>query len=109
MWGGTALAIYAAIAGHKNLPLFIAVPIVFFASQLFQAILRQRMISKLLEKQLLRAAVAHAADILAFWAWSLLLLLFVLSSAFGRTICWRGIRYRLLGPTETIVEGRQAQ
>ena len=109
LWGGAGLAIYAAIVRHKNLPLFVAVPVVFFASQFFQAILRQRMISKLLERQLLRATVAHAADILAFWLWSLLLLLFIFSSAFGRTICWRGIRYRLLGPTETIVEGPQTQ
>ena len=33
-----------------------------------------------------------------------LLLLFIVSSAFGRTICWRGIRYKLLSPTEIIVK-----
>ena len=49
---------------------------------------------------------ACAADILFFWLWSLLLLLFIISSAFGRTITWRGIRYKLLGPTQTIVLGR---
>ncbi|MHC4483447.1 MAG: hypothetical protein ACYSW4_07860, partial [Planctomycetota bacterium] len=49
---------------------------------------------------------AMAADILFFWLWSLLLLFFIISSAFGRTIQWRGIRYKLLGPTETIVVGR---
>ena len=48
---------------------------------------------------------AYAADVLAFWLWSLLLLFLIVASAFGRTIRWRGIRYRLLGPTETIVEG----
>ncbi len=34
----------------KNLLLFAAVPVVFFVSQFLQAILRQKMISKLLEK-----------------------------------------------------------
>jgi hypothetical protein len=47
---------------------------------------------------------AYVADILAFWIWSLLLLFLIVASAFGRTICWRGIRYKVLSPTETIIE-----
>jgi hypothetical protein len=47
--------------------------------------------------------IACAADILFFWLWSPLMLLFIISSVFGRTITWRGIKYKLLGPTETIV------
>jgi hypothetical protein len=48
---------------------------------------------------------AMAADILLFWVWSILLLVIIISSAFGRTVTWRGIRYKLLGPTKTIVLG----
>jgi hypothetical protein len=48
---------------------------------------------------------AMAVDISLCWLWSLLLLLFIISSSFGRTITWRGIKYKLLGPTETIVIG----
>lgn len=103
LWLTPALAIYAARIRAKNLPLFVAVPIVFFTCQLSQAILRQNMIRKLLNKDLPRMKAAMAADILAFWIWSLLLLFFIISSAFGRTICWRGIRYKLLGPTKSIV------
>jgi hypothetical protein len=33
------------------------------------------------------------------------MLVLILSSAFGSTITWRGIRYKLLGPDETIVLG----
>jgi cellulose synthase/poly-beta-1,6-N-acetylglucosamine synthase-like glycosyltransferase len=105
LWAGAALAVYAAMIGEKNLPLFAAVPILFFASQLSRAILRQKMISKLLKCDLPQMKAAMAADILTFWIWSLLLLSFIISSAFGRTICWGGIRYKLLGPTETIVVG----
>jgi len=117
LWAGTVLAIYAASIGDKNLLLYAAVPILFFTSQAGRAILRQRMISKLLkyepqtssieyrvssiEHRALKAAAV--ADILLFWVWSLLLLFFIISSAFGRTIEWRGIRYKLLSPTETIV------
>lgn len=124
LWAGAGLAIYAAsqfsILDSKLLtPL--AVPVVFFLGQMIRAMLRQKMAKNLLkyerpssakatqgkqakgdEWQAMRAA--RTADILLSWLWSLLLLVFIISSAFGRTICWRGIRYKLLGPTETIVE-----
>jgi hypothetical protein len=77
------------------------------ASQLLQAILRQKMIGKLLERYLRQMKTAMAADILGFWIVPLLLLILIITSAFGRTIRWRGIRYKLLGPTETIVLGSQ--
>ncbi len=102
LWAGAALAIYAAIIADKNLTLFAAVPIVFFAGQLIRAILRQRMAEKLLtyegqvtrdERRAMKAACV--ADIFLSWLWSLLLLVFIISSAFGKTICWRGIRYKL--------------
>ena len=113
LWGGAGLAVYAAMTEAKNLPLFAAVPILFFIGQFTRAILRQKMANKLLkyerqatsnERRAMKAAMA--ADILACWIWSLLLLSFIISSAFGRTITWRGIRYKLLGPTETIVLDR---
>ena len=107
LWAGAALAIYAASIGDKNLPLFAAVPILFFASQASRAILRQRMISKLLKYDWPKMKATCASDILFFWLWSLLLLFFIISSAFGRTIRWRGIPYKLLGPTETIVVSHQ--
>ncbi len=105
LWGGAALAIYIAKAENETLLLFVAavVPVFFFASQAGRAILRQKMISKLLENDRCRMRAARAADILFFWVWSLLLLFFIISSAFGRTIRWRGIRYKLLSPTETVV------
>jgi len=123
LWAGTALAIYAATKSqidNRHLAIFILVPILFFTAQFIRAVLRQKMANKLLkyERRLSAVALAKAevssiehqalkaaavADILLFWVWSLLLLFFIISSAFGRTIEWRGIRYKLLSPTETIV------
>jgi len=103
LWAGAVLAIYAAEISDKNLPLFTAVPILFFTSQLTRAILRQKMIAKLLKDDAAKMKTAAAADIIFFWIWSFLLLFFIISSALGRTICWRGIRYKLLGPTRTII------
>jgi hypothetical protein len=105
IWAAAGLAIYAGAIQNENLLLFAAVPVVFFVSQLIRAILRQRMAGKLLKHERRAMRAACAADILAFWLWSLLMVFLIISSAFGRTICWRGIRYKLLGPNETIVEG----
>jgi ceramide glucosyltransferase len=109
IWAAAGVAIYAGTIQNEHLLLFTAFPIVFFVGQLFRAILRQRMAGKLLshERQAMRAA--RIADILGFWFFSLLMLALIISSAFGRTIRWRGIRYKLLGPTEIIVEGPSAQ
>jgi len=104
IWAAGGLAIYAGAVGHENLLLFTSVPVVFFTGQLIRAILRQRMAGKLLSHERQAMKAARAADIMGFWLWSLLMLALIISSAFGRTICWRGVRYKLLGPTEIIVE-----
>jgi len=96
VWGAAGLAIYAATNFEFSaVPLFTAVPIVFLTVQFSKAIMRQKMISRLLKEDLPQMKVAMTADILGFWAWSLLLLSFIISSAFGRTILWRGIRYKI--------------
>jgi cellulose synthase/poly-beta-1,6-N-acetylglucosamine synthase-like glycosyltransferase len=103
LWAGAALAIYAAMLAAKPLVFFVSVPLVFLAGQFTSAALRQRMIGRLLTKDLQRMKAAAAADILLSWLWSLLLLSLIISSAFGRTIVWRGIRYRLHGSAENLV------
>jgi hypothetical protein len=103
LWGGTALVIYARITQNHHIWLFTAVPILFFIAQLARAILRQRMAAKLLAEDWPRLKIAAIADITLFWLWSPLMLVLILSSAFGRTIRWRGIRYKLISKTETIV------
>jgi len=109
LWGTAALAIYAATKSqidNRHLAIFILVPILFFTGQFIRAVLRQKMADKLLKYDWPKMKAACAADIFFFWLWSLLMLFFIISSAFGRTIQWRGIRYKLLGPTETIVISR---
>jgi cellulose synthase/poly-beta-1,6-N-acetylglucosamine synthase-like glycosyltransferase len=111
LWGGAALAIYVATKSqidNRHLAIFILVPILFFVAQLARAILRQEgMARKLLEEHWPKLKVAAVVDIVFFWLWSPLMLVLILSSAFGRTICWRGIRYKLLSPTRTIVVSRR--
>ncbi len=123
LWGTAALAIYVATKSqidNRHLAIFILVPILFFTGQFIRAVLRQKMANKLLKYEPRPSMTgederqatgdgrrAMAADILFFWLWSLLLLFFIISSAFGRTIQWRGIRYKLLGPLETITLGEK--
>lgn len=105
LWAGAVLAIYAvlksSVTGYKLL-IIVAVPVFFFVSQLAGAILRQKMIRNVLQKDWPNLKLACVTDILFFWLWSLLMLFFIIYSAFGRTIRWRGIRYKLLGPLETV-------
>jgi cellulose synthase/poly-beta-1,6-N-acetylglucosamine synthase-like glycosyltransferase len=113
LWAGAALAIYAASqfsTFNFQLLIFIAVPVLFFTAQFIRAILRQKMAYKLLNYEHQASEFEHRAmkaaciaDLLFFWLWSPLMLVLILSSAFGRTIIWRGIRYKLLSPTETVV------
>ncbi|MHC4206399.1 MAG: glycosyltransferase family 2 protein [Planctomycetota bacterium] len=105
LWAVAGLAVYAWVIQSKHLLLFAAVPVVFFLSQLMRAILRQKMACKLLEHERQAMKAACAADVLGFWFWTLIMLVIIISSAFGRTIRWRGIRYKMLGPNETIVVG----
>jgi len=102
-WGTAALACYAWAIGAKHLALYTAVPIVFLVGQLIRAILRQSMIVRLFREHAPSVRPAVIADILGCWFWSVLQLAFIISSAFGRTIRWRGIRYRLVSPTQTEV------
>ena len=103
LWLAAALAVFAAKTQNENFWLFAMVPVVFFVSQMARAVMRQAMIARLLKEDLPKMKFAMAADILFFPLWSLFMLFFIISSAFGRTIKWRNVRYKLISPTETIV------
>lgn len=103
LWGTAALAYYAATIQAKNLPLYVAVAVFFLAGHFLRAVLRQAMIVQLLREHVPQLRWAIVADVLGFWLWSIVLLGFILSSAVGRTIRWRGILYKLVSPTRTEV------
>ena len=100
LWGGTVAAVYAAATHAEHILLYAAVPIFFFAGLLTRAVLRQLMAVRILKEHLPQLSRAAAADVLGCSFWSFVLFLCLLSSAFGRTIRWRGIRYKLVSPTE---------
>ncbi len=103
LWGTIAMAIHAAVVHAESILPYVAVPLVFLAGQFVRAVLRQMMAVEALGEHLRQLRPAMAADLAGFWLWSLVLFTSMLSSAFGRTIRWRGIRYRLISATETKV------
>jgi ceramide glucosyltransferase len=82
---------------------WIAVTVILLVSGFVKAVFRQRMTYDVLGDQASGLRGARHADLAAFWAWSVLTLALILSSAFGRTIRWRGIRYRVSSPTHVQV------
>lgn len=109
LWGGAAAALYAGATHAEHIVLYAAVPIVFFTGQLTRAVLRQLAMSKALSEHLARLLPAAVADVFGCWLWSLLLSALLLSSAVGRTIRWRGIRYRLVSPTHVRILSKGSQ
>ncbi len=105
LWIGAGLAVYAAHRRYSHVCLFAAVPLLFFMAQFVRAILRQSIAKIILEQYRSKLKAAAVVDLMLFWLWSPVMLFLILSSAFGRIISWRGIRYRLDGPAETTVLG----
>ena len=100
-WGGAAAAIYGFVSGVGSWQIFAAMSVTFFIGQLWRSILRQKMIRELLADDAEKMRVAARADLFGCSLWSLITLALIISSAFGRTIKWRGRRYKLLSATKT--------
>jgi cellulose synthase/poly-beta-1,6-N-acetylglucosamine synthase-like glycosyltransferase len=105
LWCTAGFAAAAWRSGHTNAVFFTLAAIFIFLNQAIRAILRQWMIARFLlvkdKKALLPAAVA---DIALFWIWGIVLLILILSSTFGKTIRWRGIRYHIKSPLDVVIE-----
>jgi cellulose synthase/poly-beta-1,6-N-acetylglucosamine synthase-like glycosyltransferase len=99
LWGFASLTFFLWHRGTDNISIFLTVAIVFLAGQLTRAFLRQRMIPKLLPAEAERMKTAAVVDVIGSPLWSWLMFFCIVSSAFGRTITWRGIKYKLTGPT----------
>lgn len=103
IWGTFATAVFLA-KSHPALSDFLFITAsVTAACQVLCSIIRQATISSLMRKHKEKLKFTSIFDALFFWLWNLILWVLVLSSCLGRTISWRGIRYKILSPTETII------
>jgi cellulose synthase/poly-beta-1,6-N-acetylglucosamine synthase-like glycosyltransferase len=107
LWCTAGFAAAAWKTVHHNAVFFTLAAVFIFINQAIRAIMRQWMVYRFLlvkdRKALLPAAIA---DIALFWVWGILLLIGILSSTFGKTIQWRGIRYRINSPLDVEIESK---
>lgn len=101
LWGTAAVAVSAVAAEHPKALFYASVPVLFFIGQLIRSVLRQKMIARLLPEDAANMKPAAIVDIFGNCIWSWVLLACIISSAFGRTITWRGIRYKMISGTKT--------
>jgi cellulose synthase/poly-beta-1,6-N-acetylglucosamine synthase-like glycosyltransferase len=102
LWGFSGLTFFSYLAGSEHRHIFLMTAIVFLAGQMTMAFLREGMIFRLFAAEASKLKKAALADIIGGPLWSLMLFYCILSSAFGRIIKWRGVKYRLAGPTEVV-------
>ena len=102
LWGFAGLAFFSYLADSECRHIFLTTAIVFFAGQMTMAFLRQRMIFRLLAADAAKLKKAALVDIIGGPLWSLILFICIISSSLGRTIKWRGVRYKLTSPTEVV-------
>jgi hypothetical protein len=102
IWIAAPIAIMAHITQQKNFALYLTVPILFLTAQFVRTVLRQIMIAKLLPGDAKKLRIAAAADIGGNLIWTWLMFACIAASAIGRTITWRGIKYKLVSATKTI-------
>jgi ceramide glucosyltransferase len=107
LWGGLAATIWAWAKGDWRVLIWASVPVAFLLGHFVKAGLRQKMIEEVIADESSCMKAAKLADIFLSWLWSPLLLGLILSSSVGRKITWRGIQYKLLGPTNVIVLGKK--
>lgn len=102
VWGFAAIAIVLKSRGFENWYIFLLTAFLSLSGQFFTSSLRQKMIYQIFSSDWPRLKITAIADILACPIWALIMLYCIVSSSIGRTIKWRGITYKLTGPTEAV-------
>lgn len=102
IWAAAGIALMAHIVQQQNFALYLTVPILFLTAQFTRTVLRQVMVAKLLPEDTKKLKIAAAADILGNLLWSWIMFACIVASAIGRTITWRGIKYKLVSATKTV-------
>jgi ceramide glucosyltransferase len=101
IWGALAAAIYYTPQNPRASMLFLVTSVVFISCQLLRVYIRQSIISRILSdyRDMLRKAAMF--DYLSAPFGSVFMLIFIVSSAFGSNIVWRGRRYKIINAVQT--------
>jgi hypothetical protein len=104
--GAFCIGLIFSHSGNPNAPVYFWAAGLLLTFKVSRVIVRQRLIQRLLPQYQSQLKLVKRMDICLFWPMSVLFFLIVLSSAFGRMITWRGIRYRLNSPMDISVLDR---
>ena len=107
-WGCGILAGVLYLRGNELWKFSGLIFLVFWSGQILRSVLREVMAYKLLSDARGQMQVSMVTDVLLGEVWTLLMIVIILISGFGRGITWRGISYKLVGPTETVVVGNKS-
>ena len=102
LWGFAGIALYLYNKAFNEWYIFLLVSFLFLAGQFLCAVLRQKMIFRVFPEDWPKMKIAAIADIAGNIFWSWLMFFCIVSSLFGRTIKWRGVKYKLKGPMEVV-------
>ncbi|MEN6385845.1 MAG: glycosyltransferase family 2 protein [Phycisphaerales bacterium] len=100
LWGFAAIALYLKNVNYANWYIFLLMACLSLSGQFFTASLRQKMISEIFTADWPKLRITAIADILLPPVWAFLMLICIIISSVGRTIEWRGIKYKLISATE---------
>lgn len=100
-WGSLTIAIYSQQNNIPRAGFYTVVPIVFIVSHWIKSIYRSTLVIKRLPSARKKLKLPIVLDFVFSPIYSVLLLVSILSSSVGRTITWRGIKYRLKSPYKT--------
>lgn len=98
-----ALAIWALITLPNHLWIYITAAIIFTISHFYKANLRNKIVKKRLTEVADKFATTFLIDLIAGPLVTLTIFILIISSVFGRTIKWRGKKYKLLNAYKTII------
>ncbi|MHC4553502.1 MAG: glycosyltransferase [Planctomycetota bacterium] len=91
----TILGIFLWPASRYHAVWYLGLATCLLVFQICRMVIRQKMIALLLPDYQPQFETVRKMDTRLFWLYSGLMFVLVLSSALGRTITWRGIRYKL--------------
>ncbi len=100
-WLGVCVSLYAAINNDPHLKYIILLPIICYSSTIIRGLLRQSMIRKILPRDKNALLAPALIDIFCQPVLSIFTFICILT-AFGKdTICWRGIKYKIVSISKT--------
>ncbi len=101
LWIIPLTAITACLTSASYCIFLVILALINISAHFYSAFLRKKIVTTMLKEKTDELETAVKTDLSFFWLWPAIMLFFLTSSAIGKKITWRGIKYRIISPTET--------